>query len=126
VNLPGIEEMRPSDLSGGMKKRVGLARAIATDPEVILWDEPTTGLDPISTRIIDELINSMKEKLGCTSIVVTHDMDSAFEVSDRIAMLANRKIVQVGTVEEMKNSSLPEVRAFFDARGPGAKGALRR
>ncbi len=121
VNLPGIEDMRPSDLSGGMRKRVGLARAIATDPEVILWDEPTTGLDPISTRIIDELINGMKAKLGCTSIVVTHDMQSAFEVSDRIAMLANRRIVQVGTVEQMRGSSQPEVRAFFDARDPRAK-----
>lgn len=119
VNLPGIEAMRPSDLSGGMRKRVGLARAIATDPEVILWDEPTTGLDPISTRIIDDLINSMKAKLGCTSIVVTHDMESAFNVSDRIAMLANRRIVQVGSVDEMRASSLKEVRAFFDARvGP--------
>jgi phospholipid/cholesterol/gamma-HCH transport system ATP-binding protein len=116
VNLPGIEEMRPSDLSGGMRKRVGLARAIATDPQVILWDEPTTGLDPISTRIIDDLIVSMKETLGCTSIVVTHDMDSAFRVSDRMAMLANRKIVQVGTVEQMQHSERPEVRAFFDAR----------
>jgi phospholipid/cholesterol/gamma-HCH transport system ATP-binding protein len=116
VNLPGIEAMRPADLSGGMRKRVGLARAIATDPEVILWDEPTTGLDPISTRIIDELINSMKEKLGCTSIVVTHDMESAFSVSDRIAMLANRRIAQVGTPDEMMKSNQKEVRAFFDAR----------
>ena len=116
VNLPGIEEMKPADLSGGMRRRVGLARAIATDPEVILWDEPTTGLDPISTRVIDELINSMKEKLGCTSIVVTHDMESAFSVSDRIAMLANRRIVQVGTVAEMRASQVKEVRAFFDAR----------
>lgn len=121
VNLPGIEEMRPSDLSGGMRKRVGLARAIATDPQVILWDEPTTGLDPISTRIIDDLIVSMKHKLGCTSIVVTHDMDSAFRVSDRMAMLANRKIVQVGTVDQMQKSQQPEVRAFFDAR----KGEVR-
>ncbi|MFN0064206.1 MAG: ABC transporter ATP-binding protein [Myxococcaceae bacterium] len=116
VNLPGIEQMRPSDLSGGMRKRVGLARAIATDPEVILWDEPTTGLDPISVRVIDGLINSMKKQLGCTSIVVTHDMESAFAVSDRIAMLANRRVVQVGTVEEMKASRVREVRAFLDAR----------
>jgi phospholipid/cholesterol/gamma-HCH transport system ATP-binding protein len=116
VNLPGIEAMKPSDLSGGMRKRVGLARAIATEPEVILWDEPTTGLDPISTRIIDDLIVSMKRDLGCTSIVVTHDMESAFAVSDRIGMLANRRIVQVGTVEEMRASRLKEVRAFFDAR----------
>jgi phospholipid/cholesterol/gamma-HCH transport system ATP-binding protein len=118
INLPGIEAMKPSDLSGGMRKRVGLARAIATDPEVILWDEPTTGLDPISTRVIDDLINSMKAHLGCTSIVVTHDMESAFAVSDRIAMLANRRIVQVGSVDEMRASPLKEVRAFFDARAP--------
>lgn len=116
VNLPGIEQMRPSDLSGGMRKRVGLARAIAIEPEVILYDEPTTGLDPISTRVIDELIISMKAQLGCTSIVVTHDMDSAFRVSDRMAMLAKRKIVASGTVEEMQASTNPDVRAFFDAR----------
>ena len=116
VNLPGAEHLRPSDLSGGMRKRVGLARAIAIEPEVILYDEPTTGLDPISTRIIDELIVSTKERLGCTQIVVTHDMDSAFRVSDRIAMLANRRIVAQGTVADMKASKNPEVRAFFDAR----------
>jgi phospholipid/cholesterol/gamma-HCH transport system ATP-binding protein len=116
VNLPGIETMRPSDLSGGMRRRVGLARAIATEPEVILWDEPTTGLDPISTRTIDELIRGMRAKLQCTSIVVTHDMQSAFTVSDRIAMLANRQIVQVGTVSEMRASTVKEVRAFLDAR----------
>ena len=116
VNLPGIEAMRPSDLSGGMRKRVGLARAIAIEPEVILYDEPTTGLDPISTRIIDELIVSMSRQLGCTSIVVTHDMDSAFRVSDRMAMLARRKIVASGTVAQMQASTNPDVRAFFDAR----------
>jgi phospholipid/cholesterol/gamma-HCH transport system ATP-binding protein len=116
VNLPGIEQMRPSDLSGGMRKRVGLARAIAIEPEVILYDEPTTGLDPISVRIIDELILSMKKQLGCTSIVVTHDMDSAFRVSDRMAMLARRRIVATGTVAEMTASTNPDVRAFFDAR----------
>jgi phospholipid/cholesterol/gamma-HCH transport system ATP-binding protein len=116
VNLPGAEHLRPSDLSGGMRKRVGLARAIAIEPEVILYDEPTTGLDPISTRIIDELIVSTKQRLGCTQIVVTHDMDSAFRVSDRIAMLANRHIVAQGTVADMKASTNPEVRAFFDAR----------
>jgi phospholipid/cholesterol/gamma-HCH transport system ATP-binding protein len=118
VNLPGIEAMRPADLSGGMKKRVGLARAITTEPEVILWDEPTTGLDPISTRIIEDLILRMKAELGCTSIVITHDMPSAFYVSDRIALLANRKIVQVGTVAEMQASRNSEVRAFLDARLP--------
>src|SRR5512140_601218 len=86
VGLPGIEEMRPADLSGGMKKRVALARAIASDPEVLLYDEPTTGLDPMNTRRIDELIRSIQERLGVTSIVVTHDLTSAFEVSDRVAM----------------------------------------
>ncbi|MBN1206674.1 MAG: ABC transporter ATP-binding protein [Myxococcaceae bacterium] len=116
VNLPGTEGMMPADLSGGMRKRVGLARAIATDPEVILWDEPTTGLDPVTTRSINAMINSMKERLGCTSIVVTHDMVSAFELGDRIAMLADRRIVQVGTPEEMRRSTVPEVRAFLDAR----------
>ncbi|OJH33451.1 ABC transporter ATP-binding protein [Cystobacter ferrugineus] len=117
VGLPGIENMRPADLSGGMRKRVGLARAIATNPEVILWDEPTTGLDPVTTETIDQMIRSMQKQLGCTSIVVTHDMVSAFSVSDRIAMLANRRIVQVGTTEEIRRSKVPEVRAFLDARG---------
>jgi phospholipid/cholesterol/gamma-HCH transport system ATP-binding protein len=116
VNLPGIERMMPADLSGGMRKRAGLARAIATDPEVILWDEPTTGLDPVTTVSINAMINSMKQRLGCTSVVVTHDMMSAFAVADRIAMLANRRIVQVGTPEEMRRSTVPEVRAFLDAR----------
>jgi phospholipid/cholesterol/gamma-HCH transport system ATP-binding protein len=116
VNLPGIEKMRPADLSGGMRRRVGLARAIAMEPEVILWDEPTTGLDPISTQVIDHLIVSMKKRLGCTSIVVTHDMESAFNVSDRIAMLADRSIVEVGTVEQMRASRHPAVNEFLNAR----------
>ncbi|WP_338278443.1 ABC transporter ATP-binding protein [Corallococcus caeni] len=116
VDLPNTEKLMPSDLSGGMRKRVGLARAIATDPEVILWDEPTTGLDPVTTQTINELIDSMKQRLGATSIVVTHDMVSAFVLADRMAMLANRKIVQVGTPEEMRRSQVPEVRAFIDAR----------
>ncbi|WP_141618326.1 ABC transporter ATP-binding protein [Myxococcus sp. AB036A] len=116
VDLPNTERLMPSDLSGGMRKRVGLARAIATEPEVILWDEPTTGLDPVTTQSINVLINSMKTRLGCTSIVVTHDMVSAFTVGDRIAMLANRRIVQVGNPREMLHSTVPEVRAFLDAR----------
>ena len=111
-----VEDRFPADLSGGMRKRVGLARAIATEPEVILWDEPTTGLDPVTTQTINELIDSMKQRLGATSIVVTHDMVSAFVLADRMAMLANRKIVQVGTPEEMRRSQVPEVRAFIDAR----------
>jgi phospholipid/cholesterol/gamma-HCH transport system ATP-binding protein len=126
VNLPGVEAMKPADLSGGMRKRIGLARAIAVDPEVILWDEPTTGLDPISAHVIDRLILSMKRRLGCTSVVVTHDLDSAFTVSDRIAMIAKRKIVQVGPVEEMRSSSVPEVRNFFEARHPRAAATRAR
>jgi phospholipid/cholesterol/gamma-HCH transport system ATP-binding protein len=116
VNLPDTEGLMPSDLSGGMKKRVGLARAIATDADVILWDEPTTGLDPVTTQSINELINSMKTKLGSTSIVVTHDMVTAFSVADRLAMLADRRIVQVGTAEQLRRSTVPQVRAFLDAR----------
>ncbi|WP_373048511.1 ABC transporter ATP-binding protein [Vulgatibacter sp.] len=112
VGLPGIEKMRPADLSGGMKKRVGLARAIAVDPEVVLYDEPTTGLDPINTRRINELIVKLNEQLHVTSIVVTHDMDSAYMVSHRMAMLYNHRILARGTVEEMRHSDLPEVRNF--------------
>ena len=115
VNLPGIEGMRPADLSGGMRKRVGLARAIATDPEVILWDEPTTGLDPISTRTIDELINSMKQKLGCTSIVVTHDMESAFACPTGSPCWPTAASSRWARSHEMRRSTLPEVRAFLDA-----------
>lgn len=115
VDLPEAEALRPAQLSGGMRKRIGLARAIANDPEVILWDEPTAGLDPLSTRMINDLICQMHRELRCTSIVVTHDMESAFRISDRIAMLAQRRIVEVGPVTSMKASTNPEVRAFFDA-----------
>ncbi|HVO30386.1 MAG TPA: ATP-binding cassette domain-containing protein, partial [bacterium] len=102
VGLPGVEKMRPGDLSGGMRKRVGLARALATGADVILYDEPTTGLDPTNTRRINELIQSVNEKLGVTSVVVTHDMQSAFEVSDRLAMLWDRRIVWTGSVDEAR------------------------
>lgn len=113
VGLPGIEEMMPADLSGGMKKRVGLARAIATDAEVILYDEPTTGLDPTNTNRIDHLIRQLQEKLKVTSIVVTHDMGSAFRVSDRLALVYNKKIEYVGTKEEIRNSDNPIVTRFI-------------
>src|SRR5690606_1354694 len=114
VGLPGLEHMRPADLSGGMKKRVGLARAIAIDPAVVLYDEPTTGLDPINTRRINELIIKLNEELEVTSIVVTHDMQSAFQVSHRMAMLYQRRILAVGTPQEMRDSTIPEVRRFVD------------
>ena len=113
VGLEGIEEMMPVDLSGGMKKRVGLARAIAYDPKVILYDEPTTGLDPTNAKRINNLIIEMKNILKVTSIVVTHDMDAAFTVSDRMAMLFKGKIAAVATIEEIKVSDEPLVRDFI-------------
>ena len=119
VGLPGIEEMMPSDLSGGMKKRVGLARAIAIEPEVILYDEPTTGLDPANTRRINELIRDLQRKLEVTSIVVTHDMQSAMTVSDRIAMLQGRRIDTVMTVQEVRDTGESKIRDFIEGRIEG-------
>ena len=112
VGLPGIEAMRPADLSGGMKKRVGLARALAPGPEIILYDEPTTGLDPTNTRRINELILSLQEKLGVTSVVITHDIASALAVSDRLALVRDRKIALV-VDEAVAESSPPEALARF-------------
>jgi phospholipid/cholesterol/gamma-HCH transport system ATP-binding protein len=114
VGLPGIEQMMPADLSGGMKKRVALARAIAYDPEIILYDEPTTGLDPTNSNRINNLINEMRELLKVTSIVVTHDMKSAFAVSDRLAMLFRGRIEAVGTSKEIERSQDPVVRGFIE------------
>jgi phospholipid/cholesterol/gamma-HCH transport system ATP-binding protein len=118
VGLPGIEEMRPADLSGGMKKRVGLARAIAVQPEVLLYDEPTTGLDPINTERINHLIRGLKARLGVTSIVVTHDMRSAFSISDRIAMVYKGEIIAVGTPDEIRTSRDPHVIDFIEGKAP--------
>jgi len=118
VGLPGIEEMRPADLSGGMKKRVGLARAIAVQPEVLLYDEPTTGLDPINTERINHLIRGLKAKLGVTSIVVTHDMKSAFSISDRVAMVYKGEIIAVGTPDEIRGSRDPHVIDFIEGKAP--------
>jgi phospholipid/cholesterol/gamma-HCH transport system ATP-binding protein len=118
VGLPGIEEMRPADLSGGMKKRVGLARAIAVQPEVLLYDEPTTGLDPINTERINHLIRGLKDRLGVTSIVVTHDMRSAFSISDRIAMVYKGEIIAVGTPDEIRTSRDPHVSDFIEGKAP--------
>ncbi len=103
VGLPDSAHLMPSELSGGMRKRIGLARAIALEPRVILWDEPTTGLDPSNTRRISELILKMQEDLNVTSIIVTHDMGSALMVGDRIAMLHNHRIHQVVLKEDIKN-----------------------
>jgi phospholipid/cholesterol/gamma-HCH transport system ATP-binding protein len=118
VGLPGIEEMAPSDLSGGMKKRVGLARAIAVQPEVLLYDEPTTGLDPINTERINHLIKGLKAAIHCTSIVVTHDMKSAFSVSDRLAMVHGGTIVLAGTPAEFEASTDPRVHDFIHGVAP--------
>ncbi len=115
VGLPGIEAMKPSDLSGGMRKRVGLARAIVADPEMILYDEPTTGLDPVNTRRINELILSIQRRLHVTSLVVTHDLASAFMVSNRLAMLADGVVVAELPRDEFRRSTHPAIREFISA-----------
>ena len=114
VDLPGTENKKPSELSGGMRKRVGLARAIVYKPEIVLYDEPTTGLDPIVSDSIDQLIMKVRDCLDVTSVVVTHDMRSARRVGQRIMMLHNRKIHASGTPDEMFNSKDPIVRQFID------------
>lgn len=114
VGLPGIERVMPSDLSGGMRKRVALARAIATKPAVVLYDEPTTGLDPANTQRINRLIRELQDKLKVTSIVVTHDMASAFEVTDRMALLYNKHVAFVGTAEDARRSTVPIVKNFIE------------
>ena len=116
VGLPGTEAMMPAELSGGMKKRVGMARALAMEPQIVFYDEPTAGLDPVMTMTISRLIRKTQQRLGVASLLVTHDMESVFMVADRIAMLYNGKIVQVGTVDEIKKSSNPVVRAFISGQ----------
>lgn len=115
VELEDVFQKHPSDLSGGMQKRVGLARAIITDPEIILYDEPTSGLDPMTSRTIDALIDSLRVKLGVTSVVVTHDLHSALSIGSRIAMLEHGKMVEVSTPQEFIRSKHPAVRDFLDA-----------
>jgi phospholipid/cholesterol/gamma-HCH transport system ATP-binding protein len=116
VDLPDVEHRFPAELSGGMRKRVGIARAIALRPKYILYDEPTTGLDPVTSAVINELMIRMRVKLGVTSIVITHDMKSAFDVGSRIAMLYNGSVRQVGTVEEIRRTTDPVVRQFIEGR----------
>ncbi len=113
VGLPGIERKQPAELSGGMQKRVGLARALAPGPKVILWDEPTTGLDPANTRRINELIVRMGEELHVTSIVITHDMASALEVSDRIGLLADHHVELIVDAETARSAPPPLLQAFI-------------
>jgi phospholipid/cholesterol/gamma-HCH transport system ATP-binding protein len=124
VGLQDIEDRMPAELSGGMRKRVSLARAIAMEPSIILYDEPTTGLDPIMANVINELMVRMREKLEVTSIVITHDMESAYHIADQIAMLYKGEIIQVGTPEEIRNTSNEIVRQFIqgEVEGPITRG----
>ncbi len=114
VDLEGTEEMMPDQLSGGMKKRVAIARAIITNPEIVLYDEPRTGLDPIVGETINQLILRLQEKLNATSVVVTHDLHSAFKVGNRIGLLERGKIIAEGTPDELRHSNEPAVRKFID------------
>ena len=114
VDLPGTENKKPSELSGGMRKRVGLARAIIYEPQIVLYDEPTTGLDPIVSDSIDQLILRVRDRLDVTTVVVTHDMRSARRLGQRIMMLHDRKIYATGTPEEIFQSKDPIVRRFID------------
>ncbi len=119
VGMEGTQQKMPSELSGGMKKRVALARAIAFDPSIILYDEPTTGLDPIIADAINQLIVSLRRKLSVSAIAVTHDMSSAYKIADRIAMLHEGKIIEEGTPEEIRDSSNPMVQQFIQGKAQG-------
>lgn len=113
MGMEGTEKLMPAHLSGGMQRRVGLARALALEPEIVLYDEPTTGLDPIMKEVINNLILELKNRLKVTSIVVTHDMDTAFKVGDRIGMLHQGSLILIGTPEEIKASDNPTVQQFI-------------
>jgi phospholipid/cholesterol/gamma-HCH transport system ATP-binding protein len=119
VNLEGIEDKKPSDLSGGMRKRVGIARAIAMDPDYMLYDEPTTGLDPITAQQINVLIRRLQRRLQVTSIVVTHDMQSAYHVGDRLCLLHEGRIYFDGTPAAIQRAEDPAVRQFIEGRADG-------
>jgi phospholipid/cholesterol/gamma-HCH transport system ATP-binding protein len=119
VGLAGVQRKWPAELSGGMKKRAGLARAIALGPEIMLYDEPTTGLDPILADQINDLIIELREGLNVTSVTITHDMVSAYKIGDRIAMLYQGKIEEIGTPEEIQNSDNPVIQQFIHGRAVG-------
>jgi len=116
VDLPGVEARYPAELSGGMRKRVGIARAIALRPKYILYDEPTTGLDPVTSAVIDQLMVRMRETLGVTGVVITHDMRSAYTVGTRIAMLYEGRVRWQGTIDEIQHTDDPVVRQFIEGR----------
>ncbi len=124
VGLKGIEDLKPAELSGGMRKRVGLARAICTNPAIMMSDEPTTGIDPIMGDAINDLIISLHDRFKVTSIAVTHDMVSAYKIASRLAMLYKGKIIYAGTPEQIKNTDNPVVRQFITgaAKGPITEG----
>jgi phospholipid/cholesterol/gamma-HCH transport system ATP-binding protein len=119
VGLRGTEMLKPASLSGGMRKRAGLARAIAMDPQYILYDEPTTGLDPIMADVINRLIRDLQKRLGVTSIVVTHDLISAYHVADRMAMLYGGKVVFSGTPDQVRATTVPMVKQFIEGSSEG-------
>jgi len=119
VGLSGVEDLMPSELSGGMKKRVGLARAIAHGPEILLYDEPTTGLDPIMADAINNLIIEMKKNMAVTSLAITHDMSSAYKIADRIAMLYEGRIIETGTPDEIRNTDSATVKQFVTGSASG-------
>ena len=125
VGLPGIEDRDPAQLSGGMRKRVGLARALAGGPNLMLYDEPTTGLDPITSDVINELIIYLREKTHTSGLVITHDMHSAYKIADRISMLYQGRLIFTGTPEEVRNTDDPVVSQFVHGRahGPITEGA---
>jgi phospholipid/cholesterol/gamma-HCH transport system ATP-binding protein len=119
VGLRDFENLMPSQISGGMRKRVGLARAIARDPEILFYDEPTAGLDPIATGVIDQLVIDLRTKLGVTSLVVTHDMKSALRIADRLAMLYNGEFIAIGPPEDFRRPADPRVRQFVEGLADG-------
>jgi len=119
VHLPNVESKRPSELSGGMRRRVGFARAISLKPEILLFDEPTTGLDPVISDVIAELIREMDQKLGTTTVTITHDMKVAFKIANRIAMLHEGQIIEQGSPDEFQASTNPIVRQFIEGRAEG-------
>lgn len=124
VELEGYQDQYPGQMSGGQRKRVGLARAVATQPKYLLYDEPTTGLDPLTTAVIDRLILKMDQELGVTSVVVTHDMESAYRVADRVALLYDGRIRFIGTPTEIQAADDPIVRGFIEGRPELMQGAV--
>ncbi|HEY2899435.1 MAG TPA: ATP-binding cassette domain-containing protein [Polyangia bacterium] len=119
ANVAGVEQKFPAELSGGQRKRVGLARALIDRPEILLYDEPTTGLDPIATKNVDEMIRRTADQFGVTSVVISHDMASTFRIGDRISMLYEGKILLTGTAPELLGSHHPALREFIDTAGIG-------